>query len=86
MLANEPAQAAANRQARDTRGRNERAGGCELEHLEVMIEFAPGESRLDAHRPRRRLDAHALHLGQIDENPVVTDGRAGNVVADANVV
>src|SRR6476469_5970211 len=74
VLALEPADAAAERQARDAGARDGAAGGREAERLRLAVELAPRQARLRAHGARVRVDA---------DGP---DDRAGTRPRDAGQV
>jgi len=49
----------------------------------VSLELAPREAGLGTRHPLRGIDADALHAGQVDDDPVVADRLARDVVAPA---
>ena len=83
VLARQIAGAAAERQAGDAGGRDDAERHGQPEGVGGVVDVARRAARLDAHRPVRRIDAHALHHRQIDDQAVVAAAEAGAVVAAA---
>ena len=83
VLALEPADAAAERQARDAGARDGAAGGREAERLRLAVELAPRQARLRAHGARLRVDADPLQGREVDHQAAVAQGLPGDVVAAA---
>ena len=83
VLPREPAQAAAQGEARDTGVGDGATGRRQAERLGFVVELAPGDSALRAGRAPDGIDPHAPHPGQVDHQTVVADGIAGNVMATA---
>jgi hypothetical protein len=75
--------AAVEGEAADAGRRDDAAGHGEAEQLRLAVAVAPGRPALRAHRPRGRVDVDAAHPGQVDDEPVVVDGVAGDVVRAA---
>ena len=69
VLGVQVAPSAAERQARDADGGHDTEGRGQPESLRFPVEFSELESRLGAHDPPDRIDAYALHRGQIDHMP-----------------
>ena len=80
VLRHQPAEAAAERQARDA-GRGDRAArDGEPVRCRLAVQLAPEHAALRAHRARSRIDPDALHRRQVDHQRVVGDRAAGDVV------
>ena len=77
----EPAETAAQGEARDPRRGIGAAGGRQAEHLRLTVQLAPGDPALGAHRAPGRIDPDTLHRGQVNDDPAVAGGVAGDVVA-----
>jgi hypothetical protein len=82
-LAHQPAQAASEREARNTRRRNLAPGRGQAKGLRLVVELSPGQAGLGLHRASRGVDADALHRRQVDHQTAVADGIAGDVVTAA---
>ena len=81
----QPADAAAEREARDAGGGDEPASGCESERLRLVVELGPGEAALGLRGSRGGVHPDALHAGEVDHDPSVAGGEAGEaVLASAN--
>ena len=83
VLARQVAVPAAERQPGDAGGRDRARGHREPERVCRVIDIALGAARLDAHRARGRIDAHALHCREVDHQAVVAAAEAGAVMAAA---
>src|SRR5439155_8491880 len=81
--AGEVADAAAERESGDARGRNDSAGRGQPEGIGGVIEVAPRAAALGADRLRVRVDADALHRRHVDDDALVVGAEAGNAVAAA---
>jgi hypothetical protein len=73
VLALEPSDAAAQRQARDPGVGDDPARGREAERLRLAVELAPQRSRLSPHGARLRVDPNPLHQTQVDHDAVVAN-------------
>jgi hypothetical protein len=62
MLAAQMADATVQRQARDTRGRDDAARHSQPEELRLPVAVAPEGAAFRPHGPRRRIDMDAPHL------------------------
>src|SRR5205823_9539734 len=83
VLAHQPPDPAAQREAGDTGARDEAAGGGEAERLRFLVELAPDDAALGAGRLRARVDPDSLHRRQVEDEAVVAGAEAGDVVAAA---
>ena len=83
VLALEPSDAAAEREAGDARVGDDAAGGREPEGLRLAIELTPENARLYSRRARLRVGSDPSHLAQIDHQPAVAGRQAGEAVAAA---
>ena len=81
VLAHQPADPAAERQAGDPGVRDDAADGGEPEVLRLAVELAPQHARLGARRPRCRVDADALHRRQVDHEPAIAERMPADPVA-----
>ena len=81
VLAHQPADPAAERQAGDAGVRDDAADRGEPEELCLAVELAPQHARLGARRPRCRVDADALHRRQVDHEPAVAERMPADPVA-----
>jgi hypothetical protein len=79
----EPADAAAEREARDAGGRDHAAGRRQAERLGLAVELAPRHAGPGPRGPVHRVDPDALHGRQVDHEATVAHGAAGDVVAAA---
>ena len=82
-LRHQPAETAAERQAGDSRRRDRAARDGEAVELRLAVELLPEHAALRAHRPRGGIDVDALHRREVDHQPAVGDGGAGDVVPAA---
>ncbi len=80
VLAHEPTDAAAEREAGDAGARHEPAGHGQAEGLRLVVELGPGEARLRGCGLRLHVDADALHRREVDHDPAVAGGEAGDAV------
>ena len=83
VLAREVAGAAAEGQAGDAGGRDDAERHGQAEGVGGMVDVARRAARLDPHGAARRVDAHALHQRQVDDQAVVAAAEARAVVAAA---
>src|SRR5205085_1579815 len=81
VLAHEPTDSAPEGQAADACRGDEPAGRGQAEELRLPIEVREGAAALRARRPAGRIDAHAAHAGEVDDEAVVAEGVPGDVVA-----
>ena len=79
----EPAEAAAEREAGDTGIADRAAGRREAERLRLAVELSPAQARFRARGAGDGVDPEALHLGEIDDDPVVARRLARDVVGAA---
>ena len=80
MLAAEVTDSAVQRQAGDTRRRDDAAGHREAEQLGLTIEVSPGRAALHTDGLRIRVDVDTAHLREVEHDSAVVDGVAGDVV------
>jgi hypothetical protein len=83
VLAHQPGDPAAEREARDPGERDDAAWGCEPERGGGAVELADPDTGLRADRAPPGVDVDALHQGEVDHQPAVGDGLAGDVVTSA---
>jgi hypothetical protein len=83
VLAAEPADAAAQRQAGDAGLRHHAERRRQAELLRRAIELAERDPRLGAGHAGLRIDRNALHRRQVDDNRVVRERVARHAVAAA---
>ena len=81
MAAAQPADAAAEREARHAGVRDQAAGHREPEGLRLAVDVTPGRAARDECAAPLRVDLHAAHLREIDHHAVVADGVPSDVVA-----
>ncbi len=81
IFARQVTQAATKGKAADAGGGDEAARCRHSEGVGGVVDLAPGAAALDAHGPRFRIDANALHLREVDHQPGVAGAEAGAVVA-----
>ena len=79
VLAHQPADAPAERQAGDAGVGDDPAHGRQPEKLRLAVELAPEHAGLRPRRPRLRVDSDALHRREVDYQPPIAD----RVPADA---
>jgi len=84
VLAHEPADAAAQADAADAGVAHDAARGGQTVGLGLVVDVAPQGATLDAGRALDRIDRHGAHRRQVDEDPAVAHGGAGDVVASAS--
>ena len=82
-LAHQPAETAPEREAGNPRRRDLTPGRGQAERLRLVIEIAPRHAGLRRHRAPLPIDPDALHRRQVDHEPAVADGVAGDVVTAA---
>jgi hypothetical protein len=83
VLPAQPAEAAAEREPRDSRRRVDPQRGRESEGLSLPIEIGEPGARLDARGPRRGIDPHRRHPRQIEHQSSVAHRVSGDVVPSA---
>src|SRR5919197_2294767 len=76
----QPAEPAAQREARDPCRRDPSAGCGEPVEERLLVELAPAHAYLSPHRTCIRVDVDALHFGEVDHEAAVCDGPAGDAV------
>ena len=74
------ADAAAERESADARGRHEPAGHGEAERLGLVVDVGPGAAALGGDRAGDRVDRHAAHRRQVDHDTAVGGREAGKRV------
>src|SRR5262249_61625807 len=77
------ADTAAQGQAADASGRDETAGRRQPEGVRRMINIAPHASTLNTNRSISRVNIHALHAREIDDDAIVAGAQSRAVVATA---
>jgi hypothetical protein len=80
VLAHQPADAAAERQAGDSGVGHDPADGRQPEELRLSVELAPQDTGLRARSPRLRVDRDALHRRKVDHQPPIADRMPGDAV------
>jgi hypothetical protein len=83
VLAREPTEAAAEREAGDSSGGDLASRRGEPELLRLAVEVAPSGPRLRASRPRGGIDADALLSREVDDDAVVADRAPGDIMTAA---
>ena len=83
VLAHQPADAAAEREAADAGGRDEPAGRCEPVCLGLVVDVGPDRAAADRRAAGGRVDANAAHRREVDHDPVVARREARDAVAAA---
>ena len=83
VLAHDPADPAAERQARDARVRDDPRRRGQAERLRLAVELAEQDARLHARGARLRVDTHALQQAEVDDERIVRDGQAREAVPAA---
>ena len=83
VLAGQPAHAAAQRQPADAGVRDVAGRGGEAEGLRGPVQRAEHRAALHPGAPRDRIDGDTAQRGEVDHEPAVRDGEAGDVVAAA---
>lgn len=78
--AHEPADAAAEGEARNAGSRRDPAGDGEAECLSLVVEIPVEDAGLQANRSRRGIDTDSLHAREIQHQAVVPQGRTCDVV------
>src|SRR6202012_6082788 len=81
--ASQPAHAAAQRQAADAGVRDVACRRGEAEGLGRAVDGAEQRAALDPRPPGDRIDGDAIEVGEVDHQPAVGNGEAGDVVAPA---
>ena len=82
-LPHRPADAAAEREARDAGGRDEAARGREAVRLRLVVDVGPDGAAAHRGAPRGGIDVDLVHLREIDHDPVVAGREPGDAVAPA---
>ena len=83
VLAAEVADAAAEREAADSRGRDDPARRRQAVLVRRAVDLAPGAASTGAHGARLRVDLDVLQQRQVDHDAVVDRSETGAVVAAA---
>jgi hypothetical protein len=83
VLAHQPADPAAEREPADAGGRDEAPRGREPVRLGLVVDVGPGRPTADVRAACRDVDPDAAHLREVDDDPVVDGGEAGDAVASA---
>ncbi len=78
--AHEPAETATQREAGNARRRDLPSRRGQAEGLRLVVEIAPGHPGLGPHGATGRIDPDALHEREIEHQPAVAHGVAGDVV------
>jgi hypothetical protein len=71
MFAHQPAEAAAERQASDSRVGDRASRGCQSEHLSFAVQFAPENTAFGPHRSPLRVHTDAFHRRHVDHEAAV---------------
>ena len=83
MPSMKPADAAAERQARDAGVGHDPTRRRQPERLGLVVELAPEHAGLDPGCARLRVDPDPLHRAQVDDDAAVADRQAGQTVPSA---
>ena len=83
MLAHDPADPAAEREARHAGVRDDPRGNSEPERLRLAVELTEQHTCLHARGTRVRIDPHALQRREVDHQRVVCDRETRKGVAAA---
>ena len=83
VLAHQPADAAAEREAADAGRRDETARRREAVRLGLVVDVGPDRTAADGRPARIGIDAHAVHRREVDHDPVVAGREPGDAVAAA---
>jgi hypothetical protein len=83
VLAHQPANSTAEREAGDSSVGHDSAGGRQAMRLRLAVDVAPERSTLHPGPAPGGIDAHGPHRRKVDDDPVVANGGARNVVASA---
>src|SRR5690606_16379107 len=83
VLAHQPADAAAGREAGDAGVAHDAAGRRQAVRLRLVVDVAPERAALHPRRARGGIDVHAAHRREVDDDAAVADGGARHVVASA---
>ena len=81
MFRHEPADPAAEREARDSRRGDHPTGGRQTVEGRLAIELAPRDPALHASGPGLWIDVDPLHQGQVDHDAALADRATGDVVS-----
>ena len=79
----QPAEAAAQGEARNAGIGVGAPGRRQAERLGLAVKLAPLDAPLGAHRVSHRIDPHAFHQGQVDHQAAVADARASEAMRPA---
>jgi hypothetical protein len=80
VFARQPADAPAERQARDAGVGDDPAHGRQPVELRLAVELAPEHAGLRPRRSRLRVDPDALHRREVDHEPPIADRMPGDAV------
>ena len=83
VLAHQPAHAAVERQAADAGGGDQPDRDGQAEGLRRTIDVAQRRAALHLHGPSDRVHPNGPHRRQVDDEPIVADRLAGDIVAAA---
>ena len=83
IFAGQVARSAAQREATDAGRRNDARRHRKAEGMGRMVHVALGTARPDAHKARHRIDAHAFHRREVDDNATVATAQPRPVMAAA---
>src|SRR5262245_49326520 len=83
VFAHQPADAAAEREAGDAGARDDAGRYGQAMDVGLTIDVAQGGPALHARRAALRIDEDSLHARQIDDDAVVAQGAAADIVAAA---
>jgi hypothetical protein len=83
VLAHEPADAAAEAEAADAGVAHYASGGGQAVGLALVVDVAPQGTSLYLGGAFGRVDRYGTHRGEVDDDPVVAQGGAGDIVASA---
>src|SRR5688572_32997271 len=83
VLAHQPADATAEREPADAGVAHDPAGGSQTVRLRFEVDVAPQRATLDPGRAAGGIDPHRPHRREVDDDPIVANGGAGDVVPAA---
>ena len=83
VLAHQPADATAEGEPGDSGMAHDSAGGGQAVRLRLVVDVAPQRTTLHPGPAVGRIDPHAPHRREVDDDPVVANGGARHVVASA---
>ena len=84
VLPHQPADAAPEREARESRVGDDTRGHCQSECLCLSIEVAKQNAGLDRGRPRDGVHANSLHRREVDDDAAVAGGQSRKAVSPAS--